>query len=74
MQPRWGEARYDDAIRLVQRAVDQAPRAAILRYHFGMALHKNGKQDLALPHLKQAIDAKVDFPGVEEARRIVSPG
>jgi hypothetical protein len=39
-----------------------------------MALYKKGNVDLAKKHLKQAIEAKVEFPGIDEARRIIAQG
>jgi tetratricopeptide (TPR) repeat protein len=65
---------YDKALPLLQKAVSLAPQAPELRYHLGMALYKTGKLDEARRHLKQALEAKVEFPGVEEARRIVGQG
>jgi len=66
--------RYEDAVPSLQRAVDSAPKAAVLQYHLGMALYKSGKVDLAKTHLRRAVEAKVEFPGLAEARRIAEAG
>jgi tetratricopeptide (TPR) repeat protein len=65
---------YEKALPLLQKAVSLAPSAAELQYHVGMALYKTGKVDQAKQHLKQALEAKVEFPGLEEARKIMAQG
>jgi hypothetical protein len=39
-----------------------------------MALYKAGKADLGKTHLRQALDAKVEFPGIDEARKVLGQG
>jgi tetratricopeptide (TPR) repeat protein len=62
---------YDRAVGYLDQAVKLAPRETILQYHFGMALYKHGDTSNAKAHLRKALEAKVEFPGIEEARRIV---
>jgi Flp pilus assembly protein TadD len=65
---------YDKALPLLQKAVDLAPKAPELQYHLGMALYKTGQVDQAKRYLKQALEAKVEFPGLDEARKIMAQG
>jgi cellulose synthase operon protein C len=58
----------------LQKAVDLAPKAPELQFHLGMALYKTGKVGQAKQHLKQALEAKVEFPGLDEARKIMAQG
>jgi tetratricopeptide (TPR) repeat protein len=63
--------RYADAVPLLERAVGAAPQSAILQYHLGMALHRAGESARARDHLRRALEAKTEFPGIDEARSIV---
>jgi tetratricopeptide (TPR) repeat protein len=65
---------YDRAAQLLRKAVEVAPGAAVLHYHLGMALHRKGDLAMAKPHLQKALDAKVEFPGVDEVRKILAAG
>jgi Flp pilus assembly protein TadD len=65
---------YDKALPPLQKAVDLAPKAPELQFHLGMALYKTGKVGQAKQHLKQALEAKVEFPGLDEARKIMAQG
>ena len=58
----------DDALRVIQRAVAQAPQHPILNYHLGMAHHKAGNRRDAQTYLKKALNSKQPFPGMDEAR------
>jgi tetratricopeptide (TPR) repeat protein len=65
---------YDRAAQVLRKAVDVAPGAAVLHYHLGMALHRKGDLAMAKPHLQKALDAKVEFPGIDEVRKILTAG
>jgi hypothetical protein len=47
---------------------------AIFQFHLGMALHRKGDVAMAKPHLQKAVDAKVQFPGIKEAQKILAAG
>jgi len=60
------------ALPLLQKAVTMAPKAPTLQYHLGMALYKQGDMKSAKTHLQLAVDAKVNFAGIEEANGILA--
>jgi tetratricopeptide (TPR) repeat protein len=67
----WIEHKFGDsarAVEVLEKAVAVAPNAAIMRYHLGMAYVAQGNQVLAKDNLSQAIDANVEFRGIEEAK------
>jgi tetratricopeptide (TPR) repeat protein len=55
------------ALPLFQKVVTMAPKVPEFQYHLGMALYKQGDKKSAKTHLQLAVDAKVDFSGIEEA-------
>ena len=60
---------YANAIRHLEIAVDAANEVAILRYHLGMAYLRSDDIVRGKQELEKAIElAKIDFPGIEEAR------
>ncbi len=60
------------ALPFLQKAVTMDPKAPALQYHLGMALYKQGDMKAAKTHLQLAVDAKLDFPGIEEANGILA--
>ena len=58
----------DHAVPLLQRAADAAPQLPVYQYHLGMAFYRQGDKKSAKIHLKRAIDTKMNFAGIEEAR------
>ena len=62
----------DDAIRVIQRAVTEAPQHPILNYHLGMAHFKAGHRVEAQTHLKKALNTKQPFPGMDEAKSVLA--
>ncbi len=46
---------YDQAIPLLRKAVENEPKAAILRYHLGMAYKAENNRDKAIRELEQAV-------------------
>jgi len=64
----------DQAVRVLRRAVERDPNAALHKYHLGMALMKGGDSKEAREMLQRAVDSKTMFPGIEEARKILGAG
>ena len=62
----------DRALPLLQKAVTKAPQVPIHQYHLGMVLYKQGDMNSAKTHLQLAVDAKLDFPGIEDANGILA--
>ena len=62
----------DDALRVIQRAVSEAPHHPILNYHLGMAHFKAGHRLEAQIHLRKALNAKQPFPGMDEAKSVLA--
>ncbi len=62
----------DDALRVIQRAVAEAPQHPILNYHLGVAHFKAGHRLEAQAHLKKALNTKQPFPGMDEAKAILA--
>jgi tetratricopeptide (TPR) repeat protein len=62
----------DHALPLLQKAAASAPQAPVYQYHVGLALYKKGDMESAKTHLQQAVDAKVNFAGIEEAKEILA--
>jgi tetratricopeptide (TPR) repeat protein len=65
---------YDRAVASLQKAAEKTPQVAIFQFHLGMALHRKGDVVMARPYLQKAVDAKVQFPGIEEAQKILAAG
>ena len=67
----WVEYRLgenEQAVLFLEKAVDAAPNAAIMRYHLGMAYLAQGNEVEARDHLSKAVESNVEFKGLEEAR------
>ena len=62
----------DDALRVIQRAVTEAPQHPLLNYHLGMAHFKAGHRSAAQTHLQKALNSKQPFPGMEEAKAVLA--
>lgn len=63
---------FEQAVPLLEKAVDKAPDSAELNYHLGMAYHKDNRNFLAAKHLKKALALEAEFEGAEEAKQIVT--
>ncbi len=63
---------YDDAVSVLERAVQRSPQGALFQLHLGLALHKKGDTPRARTHLKNAIDSKAALPHLDEARRLLA--
>lgn len=59
---------HEQAVLFLEKAVEAAPDAAIMRYHLGMAHLARGNEVEARDHLSRALDQNVPFKGEEEAR------
>jgi len=66
------QGNYREAVPLLASAVKFAPGIPPIRYHLGMALLKTGDVKAAQVHFREAIAAKVEFSGVDEARRALA--
>lgn len=67
----WVEYHFGDyakAAHYLEQAVEGASDAALIRYHLGMAYAGLGNKVLAKDNLKQAIDANIDFKGLDDAK------
>jgi Flp pilus assembly protein TadD len=59
---------YARAVEVLEQAVAGAPDSAILRYHLGMAYMAQGNEVLAKDNLTQAVEANIEFRGLDEAK------
>ena len=59
---------HDQAVLFLEKAVGAAPDAAIMSYHLGMAYLAQGNEVEARDHLSKAVEANIDFRGLDEAR------
>jgi tetratricopeptide (TPR) repeat protein len=59
---------HAQAVLFLEKAVDAAPNAAIMRYHLGMAYLAQGNEVEARDQLSKAVESNVEFKGLEEAR------
>lgn len=67
-----GLGRVDDAQRELERVVEQAPDAAMPRFHLGMLLYENrGDREAARPHLERYLELEPDGRHVAEARSVL---
>jgi tetratricopeptide (TPR) repeat protein len=58
----------EEAIDLLERAVELAPQAAELHYHLGMAYAENGDTVRAIEHLTKATESEQEYTGKDKAR------
>jgi tetratricopeptide (TPR) repeat protein len=61
-----------EAVRLLRQVVEKVPDQPVFNYHLGMAYYKNGRLKEAGIYLTKALDSEKSFPGIEEARLILS--
>ena len=67
----WVEYKFGDyqkATEYLEKAVQAAPDAALIRFHLGMAYVGLGNKVLAKDNLKQAVDANIEFKGLQQAK------
>lgn len=63
---------YDDAVAVLERAVQASPEAPLLQLHLGMALHKKGDLPRAQQFLKKALASNAKLPHLDEARTLLA--
>jgi len=63
---------YDTAGSLIGEAASRLTRDPAVRYHRGMVLLKKGHTREGKAELEAALAAGQDFPGIEEARRVLA--
>ncbi len=64
--------RSDDALRVIRQAVAKAPQHPVLNYHLGMAYYRAGEAKQARIYLEKAVHAGQAFPGLDEARTVLT--
>ncbi len=60
---------FTRAIAHLEESKEKLPDRPLVRYHLGMAYHKNGQMTLAKRELKKALELNPNFDGAEEARK-----
>ena len=63
---------YDLAIAEFSDALEKLPNNAPIVYHLGMAYNKKGDNDKARTELKKALRLDANFPGADEARKLLA--
>ncbi|MGR8950074.1 MAG: tetratricopeptide repeat protein [Gammaproteobacteria bacterium] len=56
------------AVEFLEKAVEISPDAAVMQFHLGMAYLAQGNEVSAKTHLERAVNANVEFRGLEEAK------
>ncbi len=59
---------YQEALALLQQAVEKSPDSPVMRYHLGMTQMRLGDHDAARSNLEQAVASPRSFHGVQDAR------
>jgi Flp pilus assembly protein TadD len=60
------------ALDWLSKAQAKAPGNPVFNYHLGMAYQRSGKPDKAKEHLQIALASEVNFPGKEEAKKVMA--
>ena len=63
---------YQSAIAQFKDALKKMPDNPSIQYHLGVAYHKKDKNELALKHLKLALDSEQEFKEEDRARELMS--
>jgi tetratricopeptide (TPR) repeat protein len=63
---------YGEALPALQESAAKLPDSPEVQYHVGMAHYMLGEEEPARIALKKAVDASVDFPGKDDARKRLS--
>lgn len=69
---RYRLGQYDQAVPVLERAVQRSPGAPLLELHLGLALHRKGDMARAQEFLKRAAANPNPPAGVEEARTLLA--
>ncbi|MEM7468928.1 MAG: tetratricopeptide repeat protein [Pseudomonadota bacterium] len=59
---------HERAVEFLEKAVEISPDAAVMQFHLGMAYLAQGNEVSAKNHLERAVNANVDFRGLDEAK------
>ncbi|MEP7242660.1 MAG: tetratricopeptide repeat protein [Gammaproteobacteria bacterium] len=65
---RFKRGEYGEALPVLERAVERAPDAKVIRYHLAMAELQAGHRDRARQNLETALAGGASFSGADEAR------
>jgi hypothetical protein len=57
---------------LLKDASEKLPDNPVVQYHYGMAQHKNGDLAGAKKSLQTSLKLSQNFPGAEEAKKVLS--
>ncbi len=63
---------YDSAIGEFSDSLAKIPDNAAVIYHLGMAYYKKGDTARAREQLEKALSLQTDFPGSEEAKKVLA--
>jgi tetratricopeptide (TPR) repeat protein len=61
----------DEGVAALRQVVDKAPNIPVFQYHLGAGLQRKGDSQSALPLLRKAVSAPMDFPGKEDAKQLL---
>lgn len=64
-------ARYPEAVTLLRKVVEMAPDVAVFKYHLGVALKMDGKEEEGKKYLMEAVNSSQKFIGKEEASKLL---
>jgi Flp pilus assembly protein TadD len=59
------------AVAPLRLAVERDPQNPLYRFRLGLAYAGSGNKDAARRELQRALEMKPDFPGADEARRVL---
>ena len=62
----------DEAIRVMQLALEKAPAHPVLNYHMGAAYAQSGRTKEARTYLQKALSAGQSFTGSDDARALLA--
>lgn len=58
----------DQAVSVLEQALQKVPSAPLIHYHLGMAYFTKGNVESAQQHLEKALETKAQFDGINDAR------
>ena len=65
---RYKRHEFQDAVTVLERAVERSPESKVIRYHLGMAELGLGRRERARTDLENALSGAATFSGADEAR------
>ncbi len=63
---------YLKATSLLREAAEKLPDNPVVQYHYGMAQHKNGDKAGAKRSLQASLKLSENFPGADEAKKVLN--